>query len=308
MTTFVDRVVLHVQAGDGGHGCVSIHREKFKPLRRAGRRQRRARRQRRRWSSTRGVHTLLDFHFRPHVKAENGKGGAGNEPGRRQRRRPGAAGARRHRGADRRRRGAGRPGRRRHHLRGGPRRPGRARQRRRWPTPGARRPASPSWASPASSSTSCWSSRASPTSGLVGFPSAGKSSLISVISAARPKIADYPFTTLVPNLGVVQAGDDTFTVADVPGPDPGRGHRQGPGPGVPAAHRALRGAGARGRLARRWRPGRDPVADIDAIEAELAAYGGLDRPARGSSCSTRSTCRTAGTWPRSCAPDLEARG
>src|SRR5690625_6523203 len=52
---------------------------------------------------------------------------------------------------------------------------------------------------------------------LVGFPSAGKSSLIAAMSAARPKIADYPFTTLVPNLGVLQAGEERYTVADVPG-------------------------------------------------------------------------------------------
>ncbi len=57
--------------------------------------------------------------------------------------------------------------------------------------------------------------------GLIGFPSAGKSSLVSTISAAKPKIADYPFTTLVPNLGVVSAGENTFTVADVPGLIPG---------------------------------------------------------------------------------------
>src|ERR687890_130481 len=64
---------------------------------------------------------------------------------------------------------------------------------------------------------------------LVGYPSAGKSSLVAAISAARPKIADYPFTTLVPNLGVVQAGDIRYTVADVPGLIPGASEGKGLG-------------------------------------------------------------------------------
>ncbi|MBV9832722.1 MAG: GTPase ObgE [Marmoricola sp.] len=114
--------------------------------------------------------------------------------------------------------------------------------------------------------------------GLVGFPSAGKSSLIAALSRARPKIADYPFTTLVPNLGVVQAGEVTFTVADVPGLIEGASEGRGLG------HDFLRHVERCAALVHvvdlaTMEPGRDPVADLEVIEAELARYGGLeDRP------------------------------
>jgi GTP-binding protein len=114
--------------------------------------------------------------------------------------------------------------------------------------------------------------------GLVGYPSAGKSSLIAAISAARPKIADYPFTTLVPNLGVVEAGEVRFTVADVPGLIEGASEGRGLG------HTFLRHVERCSALAHvvdcaTLEPGRDPMSDIDVIEAELERYGGLsDRP------------------------------
>ncbi len=114
--------------------------------------------------------------------------------------------------------------------------------------------------------------------GLVGFPSAGKSSLIAAVSAARPKIADYPFTTLVPNLGVVEAGSVRFTIADVPGLIPGASEGKGLG------HQFLRHIERCSVLVHvidcaTLEPDRDPLSDLDALEAELSAYGGLaDRP------------------------------
>jgi GTP-binding protein len=106
---------------------------------------------------------------------------------------------------------------------------------------------------------------------LVGFPSAGKSSLIAALSAARPKIADYPFTTLVPNLGVVEAGGTTFTVADVPGLIPGAS--QGKGLGLEFLRHVERCSVLVHVIdCATEEPGRDPLTDLDVIEAELEQY------------------------------------
>jgi GTP-binding protein len=276
VTTFVDRVVLHVRAGDGGHGCVSIHREKFKPF-----------------GGPDGgdgghggdillvvdpqVHTLLDFHFRPHVKAENGKGGQGSN-------RDGANGAplvlkvpdgtvvQTADGqvlADL--VGAGTMLEVASGGRGGRGNASLASTRR-------KAPGFAELGEPGDRLDVVLELKSVADVGLVGFPSAGKSSLISVLSAAKPKIADYPFTTLVPNLGVVRVDDHTFTIADVPGLIPGAA--TGKGLGLEFLRHVERCAVLVHVVdCATMEPGRDPLSDIDAIEAELAAYGGLaDRP------------------------------
>jgi len=276
MTTFVDRVELHVAAGSGGHGCASVHREKFKPLGGPDG-----------GNGGRGgdvilvvdqsVTTLLDYHHSPHRKATNGKPGAGDN-------RSGKDGqdlvlpvpdgtviqdkagnvladlvgqGTTYVAAQGGRGGLGNAA-----------------------LASARRKA-PGFALlgvPGDLQDIVLELKTVADVALVGYPSAGKSSLISVLSAAKPKIADYPFTTLVPNLGVVTAGSTVYTIADVPGLIPGAS--QGKGLGLEFLRHVERCEVLVHVLdTATLESDRDPVSDLDIIEEELKQYGGLgNRP------------------------------
>jgi GTPase len=105
--------------------------------------------------------------------------------------------------------------------------------------------------------------------GLVGFPNAGKSTLIARVSSAKPKIADYPFTTLTPNLGVVGRAGTSFVVADIPGLVPGASEGKGLGDKF---LRHIRRAAVLVFVVDLAAPDRDPARDVEVLQAELAAF------------------------------------
>jgi GTP-binding protein len=268
--TFVDRALLHAGAGDGGHGCASVHREKFKPLGGPDG-----------GDGGRGgdvvlvvdpsVTTLLDLHRHPHQRAASGKPGQGSN-------RSGSEGGDLVipvpdgtvvRDAESgelladlvgvgTRFVAARGG------RGGLGNAALASSRR-------KAPGFALLGEPGESLEAVLELKSVADVALVGYPNAGKSSLIAALSAARPKIADYPFTTLVPNLGVVEAGDTVFTVADVPGLIPGASSGRGRGREF-LRHIERCTVVVHVVDCATAEPDRDPVSDLVQIEAELAAY------------------------------------
>lgn len=276
MPTFVDRVVVHVTAGRGGNGCASIHREKFRPMGgpdggNGGHGGDVV------LVADPGVNTLLDYHHRPHRKAARGRHGQGSD-------RNGAEGADLVLPVPEGTVVTARDGEQLADLvgdgtryvaaRGGTGGLGNA------ALASARRKA-PQFAlsgEPGDERDIVLELKSVADVALVGFPNAGKSSLIAAMSAARPKIADYPFTTVAPNLGVVSAGEDAFTVADVPGLISGAS--EGRGLGLDFLRHIERCSVIVHVIdCATPEPGRDPLTDLDVVEAELANYGAVaDRP------------------------------
>lgn len=271
MATFVDRVTLHVTAGNGGHGVASVHREKFKPLGGPDG-----------GNGGRGgsvilvvdpqVTTLLDYHHAPHRTAENGKQGAGDM-------RHGANAADLRLGVPNGTIVKTREGEVLADLvgegaefviaaggRGGLGNAALATQKR-------KAPGFALLGEPGEDASVVLELKSIADVALVGYPSAGKSSLIAAMSRVRPKIADYPFTTLVPNLGVVESGGTKFTIADVPGLIEGASEGRGLG------HDFLRHIERCSVIAHvldtaTLESDRDPIRDLEVISNELRAYTG----------------------------------
>jgi GTP-binding protein len=264
---FVDEATIHVSSGAGGNGSSSFHHEPYKPrggpdggdggdggsviLR-----------------ADTSAATLLEIKKHPHVKAERGGHGAGK-------RRHGARGRDRVVAVP-----AGTvvtdedgtvvadlvvPGDEVVVARGG--RGGRGNAR--FATSARRAPRHAEKGMPAEVSRLHLELRLLADVGLVGWPNAGKSTLISRLSSARPKVAPYPFTTTAPNLGVVEADRDSYVVADIPGLIPGAHEGKGLG------HRFLRHIRRTAVLVYvvdLAAPDRDPARDVESLESELAAF------------------------------------
>lgn len=270
---FFDRAKIYVTAGNGGNGSAHFRREKFVPMGgpdggdggRGGSVY---------LEANPGMNTLVDYHYHPHYKAQSGKPGGGRQM-------HGAKGEdlvlKVPRGTIVRDAETGElvadltePGQRVMVARGG--RGGLGNVHFKSSTNQAPREAQ--LGEPGQEVTLNLELKLIADVGLVGYPNAGKSTLLSVVSAARPKIADYPFTTLVPNLGVVvigdpASGDDTsFVLADIPG------LIEGAAQGVGLGHEFLRHV-ERTKLLLHLVDGsseRDPFLEFDTINSELSEY------------------------------------
>jgi len=269
MASFVDQVTLHLRAGHGGNGCVSVKREKFKPL--AGP------------DGGNGgdggdivlvsdaqTTTLLGFHRAPHRKSGHGQPGQGDH-------KSGTSGeelvlnvpvgtvvkdAEGNELLD-----MDAPGMRIVVAPGGQGGLGNAAL----ATTKRKAPGFALLGTPGFEGDVFLELKTVADVALVGYPSAGKSSLVAAMSAAKPKIADYPFTTLHPNLGVVESGEVRYTIADVPGLI--EGASEGKGLGLEFLRHVERCTALLHVLdCATLEPGRDPISDLDIILGELAAY------------------------------------
>ena len=276
MALFVDVVNITVKAGDGGNGCVSFHREKFVqaggPDGGDGGRGGDVI-----FEASERMHTLMDFRYKRKFTAENGGDGMAN-------RRTGKSGEpvviEVPPGTVVREKATGKllldlyeAGERKTLVRGG--NGGFGNQHFATPTRQAPQFAKPGEKRDVIELTLELKSIADV--GLVGFPNVGKSTILSVVTAARPKIANYHFTTLQPNLGIVKQGDASFVLADIPG------LVEGAAEGVGLGHAFLRHVERTRMLLHvldiAGSEGRDPLEDYDAIMKELEAYGDLkNRP------------------------------